>query len=171
MPRLGASPRRTLRGITVRNTFSLKNCADVGDTCWPRLVRSSNIVSSTPSMSSRGLSAAANAAHRADEVGEALERRAPAVQRDQHRVSGDTSALRRQQSERRRAVDEDVVELAAERLDATAQPFFARRQRDQFDLCAGRELRSAGMSDSRSTPVLMTNGRASGDGSGVVRAS
>src|SRR5882672_8050663 len=58
IPWLGASPRRTLRGMTVRKTFSLKNCRTSLATCCPRLVRSSNIVRSTPSMSSAGLSAA-----------------------------------------------------------------------------------------------------------------
>ena len=64
MPWLGASPRRTLRGITVAKTFSLKNARTSRATCCPRFVRSSCIVSSTPSMSSAGLSARADAAQR-----------------------------------------------------------------------------------------------------------
>ena len=57
MPKLGASPSRTERGTEVRKTLSLK-CARISPvTCCVRFVRSSTIVSSTPSISSRGLSA------------------------------------------------------------------------------------------------------------------
>ena len=57
MPWLGASPRRTLRGMTVLEHLLLEElAARRAATCWPRFVRSSYIVSSTPSMSSAGLS-------------------------------------------------------------------------------------------------------------------
>ena len=51
----------------------------------------------------------ANAAHRRHEVGEPLEREVLAVQRDEHGVGGD-ERVERQEAERRRTVDEDVVE-------------------------------------------------------------
>ena len=78
----------------------------------------------------------AHAPERADEIGEALEREVLAVQRNQHRVGGD-ERVEREQAERRRAVDEDVVEAVAERRDDAAQARFAREHRDQFDLGAG----------------------------------
>ena len=78
----------------------------------------------------------AHAAHRADEIGEPLEREVFAVERDQHGVGGD-ERVERQQAERRRAVDEDVVVVVAHGAKQRAQPFFARAERDHFDLGAG----------------------------------
>ena len=78
----------------------------------------------------------AHAAHRADEIGEPFEREVLAVQRNQHGVGGD-ERVQRQQAERRRTVDEDVVELVAQRLEQRAQPLLAVRQRDQLDFGAG----------------------------------
>ena len=112
IPWLGASPSRTLRGMTVRNTFSLKNSRTSVATCWPRFVRSSNIVSSTPSISSSGLSDGAHAPHRADEIGKPFEREVLAVQRNQHGVGGD-ERVQREQAERGRTVDEDVIVSAS----------------------------------------------------------
>ena len=92
----------------------LKNARMSRATCWPRLVRSSCIVISTPAMSSAGIERAAHAAQRGDEIGEPFEREVFAVERDQHGVGGD-ERIERQQAERRRRVDEDVVELVAQR--------------------------------------------------------
>ena len=88
-------------------------------------------------MSSDGIERAAHAPHRADEIGEAFEREVLAVQRDQHGVGGD-ERVERQQAERRRAVDEDVVELGAQRIEDALQPVLALRHRDQLDLGAGQ---------------------------------
>ena len=148
MPWLGASPSRTLRGMTVRNTFSLKNWRTSPATCWPRFVRSSNIVSSTPSMSSDGLSADSHAAHRADEIGEPLEREILAVKRNQHRVGGD-ERIQRQQPERRRTIDEDVIEVVAQWRQQRAQPFLACGSVTS-SISAPVRFRSAGISWSRS---------------------
>ena len=80
----------------------------------------------TPSMSSAGLSAARTRLQRGDEIREALEREVLAVQRNEHRVGGD-ERVEREQAERRRAVDEDVVEAIAERRDDAAEARFAAR--------------------------------------------
>jgi hypothetical protein len=59
------------------------------------------------------------------------------VERDQHRVSGDES-VERQESERRRRVDEDVVVLFAHRCDQLTKPLLAALQRDHLDFSAGQ---------------------------------
>ena len=88
-------------------------------------------------MSSAGLSDGAHAAHRADEIGEPFEREVLAVQRNQHGVGGD-ERVERQQAERRRAVDEDVVEVVAQRARAASRSRSSRcGERDQFDFGAG----------------------------------
>ena len=56
-PKLGASARRMLRGTWVEKTLSLKWERTSVITCCVRFVRSSTMVSSTPSTSSSGLSA------------------------------------------------------------------------------------------------------------------
>src|SRR5262249_49928123 len=56
-PNEGASPSRTLRGITVSYTFSPKCPRTSSATCLARFMRSSYIVSTMPSISSEGLSA------------------------------------------------------------------------------------------------------------------
>ena len=127
MPWLGASPRRTLRGMTVRNTFSLKNS--------PHVVR--DLLSEVRALVEhrqqhafdveRRVERGAHAAHRADEIGEPFEREVLAVQRNQHGVGGD-ERVEREQAERRRAVDEDVVEVVAQRREQRAQPLFALRR-------------------------------------------
>ena len=88
-------------------------------------------------MSSAGFSAAAHAPHRADEIGEAFEREVLAVQRNQHGVGRD-QRIQREQAERRRAVDEDVVEPRPQRLDDALEAPLALGHRDQLDLRAGQ---------------------------------
>ena len=118
------------------NTRSLKNSRMSFATCWPRLVRSSYIVISTPAMSSVGVQRGADAAQRRDEIGEPLEREVFAVERNQHGVGGD-ERVEREQAERRRRVDEDVVEAVAQRLEEMAQAPLAIGQRDELDFRAG----------------------------------
>ena len=84
----------------------------------------------------RGVERGADAAHRADEIGEAFEREVLAVQRNQHGVGGD-ERVQREQAERRGAIDEDVIVLVAERRDEGAQPFLAVGECDELDLGAG----------------------------------
>ena len=55
LPWLGASASRTLRGIEVRRSRSPKNFLSSPATCWARLVRSSYMVSTTPSTVRSGL--------------------------------------------------------------------------------------------------------------------
>ena len=136
MPWLGASPRRTLRGMTVRKTFSLKNCAHVGRDLLSEIRALVEHREQHAFDVERRVERGADAAHRADEIGEPFEREVLAVQRNQHGVGGD-ERVERQQAERRRAVDEDVVEVVAHRREQRAQPFFARGERDQFDFGAG----------------------------------
>ena len=70
-----------------------------------------------------------------DEIREAFEREIFAVQRNQHGVSRDES-VERQQAERGRAVDEDVVVRVAQRADELPEAFFAAGERDHFDFRA-----------------------------------
>jgi len=116
MPWLGASPSLTLRGITVSKTRSLKNSRMSRATCWPRFVE-------------RG----AHAAQRRDQVRQPLEREVLAVERNQHRVGGD-EGIQREETQRWRRVDEDEVELIAQRLEEIAEPALAREHRDELDL-------------------------------------
>ena len=79
-------------------------------------------------MSSAGLSAARTRRSVRDEIGETLEREVLAVERNQHGVGGD-ERVEREQAERRRRVDEDVVEAVAQRIERRAQTLLAMRQR------------------------------------------
>ena len=78
----------------------------------------------------------ADAAHRADEIGEAFEREVLAVQRNQDRVGGD-ERVQRQQAERRRAVDEDVVEVVARTRGRARSRSSRAGERHQLDFGAG----------------------------------
>ena len=87
-------------------------------------------------MSSVGIERGAHAAHRADEIGEPFEREVLAVERNQHGVGGD-ERVQRQQTERRRTVDEDVVEVVAHRRSSARSRSSRRGERDHFDFGAG----------------------------------
>ena len=67
----------------------------------------------------RWIQARAYAAEGRHEIGKPLEGEVFAVQRDHHRFSRD-ERVQREQPERRRAVDEDVVEPVAKRREETA---------------------------------------------------
>ena len=90
-------------------------------------------------MSSDGIQRATHAPHRPDEIGEPFEREVLAVQRDQHRIGGD-EPIQRQQAERRRAIDEDVVVVGAQRVEHPLQPALAIGKRDELDFGAGEVL-------------------------------
>ena len=175
MPWLGASASRTLRGMTVPYTFSLKNSRTSRATCCPRFVRSSLMVSSTPSMSRDGFNPDRDAAHRPDEIGEPFECEVLAVQRDQHAVGGN-ERVQREQAERGRAVDEDGVELrrAADRAGAAEAPL-AVGKGDQLDFRAGELPRCGSERQIRRSVVATMKARgrrrASGDGEGVVHGA
>ena len=87
-------------------------------------------------MSSVGIHRAADAAQRGDEIGEPFEREVLAVERNEHGVGGD-ERVEREESERRRRVDEDEVEAIAQRLEQIAQAALAIRQVDELDFRAG----------------------------------
>ena len=88
-------------------------------------------------MSSAGLSAARTRRSVRDEIGEPFEREVFAIERNQDGVRGD-ERVEREQAERRRRVDEDVVEARAERVEHVAQAMLAMRQRDELDFGAGQ---------------------------------
>ena len=138
MPWLGASASRTLRGMTVSKTFSLKNCAHVARDLLPE-VRALVVHRQQHAFDvERRVERGAHAAHRGDEIGEAFEREVLAVQRNQHGVGGD-ERVQREQAERRRAVDEDVVEVGRAAARATRRRRVSRvEQRHQLDLGAGQ---------------------------------
>ena len=73
------------------------------------------------------------------QLAEALERVVLALDRDQH-LAGSDEGIDRQQSERRRAVDEDVVEvdvaLPEEGVERRSQALLAGHERNQLDLSA-----------------------------------
>src|ERR1043165_8314359 len=137
MPWLGASPRRTLRGIPVRNPLSLKNWRTSAATCCPRFVRSSYIEQQHALDIEARIERGADAANRADQFGQSLECEVLAVQRNQNRVSGH-QRVEREQSERWRTIDEDVVVAIAFGCDQRSQPFFAVGKGDHFDFGAGQ---------------------------------
>ncbi len=145
-PWLGASPAGRCAGSPCRRPSLLKNSRMSLATCWPRFVRSSYIVSSTPSTSSPGLSAARTRSQRRHQVGEPFEREVLAVQRNQHRVGGD-QRVERQQAERRRRVDEDVVELVAQRARADGAAGARVAAAATSSTSAPARWRSAGTSD------------------------
>ena len=124
MPWLGASPRRTLRGITVSKHLLLEEPAHV---VRHLLAQVRPLVEHRQQHAldvERRVERGAHAAHRADEIGEALEREVLAVQRNQHGVGGD-EGVERQEAERRRAVDEDPVVAARAAARAAAQALLA----------------------------------------------
>ena len=94
-------------------------------------------------MSSDGLSADRTRRMRADQIGEAFEREKFAVERDEHGVGGN-ERIQRQQSERRRAVDEDVVELDRARRRGTCEGVLRVEEGDELDLGAGQDAGSRG---------------------------
>ena len=145
MPWLGASPSRTLRGMTVRNTFSLKNCAHVGRDLLAEIRALVEHRQQHALDVERRIERGAHAAHRADEIGEPFEREVLAVQRNQHRVGGD-ERVQRQQAKRRRTVDEDVVVFVAQRARAARAAVPRARAARTSSISAPVRLRSAGIS-------------------------
>ena len=125
--------------MTVRNTFSLKKprtsfatwCPEIRPLVEHRQQHAFDV--------ERRIEADADAAHRADEIGEAFEGEVLAVERNQHGIGGD-ECVQRQQPERRRAVDQDVVVALANAREKLADAFLAVRQRNELDLSAGQVL-------------------------------
>jgi hypothetical protein len=86
-------------------------------------------------MSSEGFNPAADAPHRADEFGKTFESEVLAVQRYQHGVRGN-QRIQGEQTERRGAVDEDVLEARPKRIEHALQTTLALEHRNHLDLCA-----------------------------------
>ena len=109
----------------------------------------------------RGIERGADAAHRADEIGQPFEREVFAVQRNQHGIGGD-ERVEREQAERRRAIDEDVVVVVAHRREQARAAVLRAAAACTISISAPVRLRSAGISVRRSIAVGMMNGRAIG---------
>ena len=117
----------------------------------------------------RRIEGGADAAQRRDEIGEPFEREVLAVERNQHGVGGD-ERVEREQPERGRRVDEDVVEAVAERVEQAragdARGGGARRDRSRRRSGCDRRESARGPS----TRVSRTNADGIGDvgGQGLV---
>ena len=72
------------------------------------------------------------ATDRPDEIGKAFEREVLAVQWNQHGVGGN-ERIQREESKRRRTVDQNQIEMRAQRLEQTPQPMLARGHRHTGD--------------------------------------
>src|SRR5215470_8310208 len=71
--------------------------------------------------------------HGSDKISEAFKCEIFTVQRNKHRVGRD-QRVQSQEAERRRTVDQDVLELVANLVQQDSQPFLAALERHQFDL-------------------------------------
>ena len=84
----------------------------------------------------RRVQVVAHQVDRRDQLREALERVVLALHGDQHGV-GRRQRVHREKAKRRRAVDEDVVEIGADGLDHAAETAFSLRDARQLHLGAG----------------------------------
>ena len=115
-------------------------------TTWlDRLLRGSNMVSTTPWMVSLGLSGRAHLLDRLEKLAEALQREELALQRHQHRV-GRRHRVDGQEVQRRRAIDQHI----GERLQPVRRP--ASRAARSTAPCAGGRPGPARAAISSSTP-------------------
>ena len=85
----GSPTCRTLRGITLRKTFSGKCFLTSSEISWLSRFRESNIVSTRPSSSSAGPQRRLDLVDRAEEGAQTFERVVLALHRHQHRICGD----------------------------------------------------------------------------------
>ena len=127
-PKLGASPTRTLRGITVSKTSSGKcsrtsrstSCAEARA---PVVHRQQHPRDGQPRVE-----LALDERERVEQAGEALEREVLGLHRHDHAVGGD-QRVDRQRAERRRAVQQRVREALAHRRERVAQARLGARDR------------------------------------------
>ena len=87
-------------------------------------------------MSSDRIERRPHASQCGDEIGDALEREVFAGERDDDGVGGD-ERVERQQTERRRRIDEDVVEAVAQGVHERAEAALAILEQHELDLGAG----------------------------------
>ena len=86
-----------------------------------------------------GIEVILDQAYRADHLRHALKREVLALERDQHRI-GRGERVDRQQSERRRTIDQDEVVGVADRSERSLESRLAGHHPDQLDLGAGQSL-------------------------------
>ena len=125
-------------------------------------------------MSRDGIEAVADAAERGHEIGEPFEGEVLAVERNQHGIGGD-ERVEREEAERRRRVDEDVVEAigaVVEAVDDRPEPMLAVGERHELDL-GTREVAIGGDQGQIANRRLEDEGRGVGGVSrqGVVDAA
>ncbi len=93
-------------------------------TCWERLVRSSYMVSRTPSRASDGVEGLGDAVEGGHELGDAFEGEVLGLHGDEEAVGGD-QRVEGEEVEGRRAVEEDEGVVGADGLEGVAEAEFA----------------------------------------------
>ena len=116
-PKLGASPIRTLRGMTVSKTSCGKCSRTSRSTSCASRVRPSCIVSSMPGDRQPRVQLALDQRQRVEQAGESLEREVLGLDRDDHAIGRD-QRVDGQRAERGRAVEEREGEAVADRRRA-----------------------------------------------------
>ena len=124
MPWLGASARRMLRGMVVLRSLSPKKPRRLSVTCWERLVRSSYMVSRTPSRASVGVEGLGDAIEGGHQLGDAFEGEVLGLHGDEEAVGGD-EGVEGEEVERGRAVEQDEGVLGADGLEGFAEAVLA----------------------------------------------
>ena len=127
-PKLGASPTRTLRGITVSKTRSGK-CSRTSRSTSRREARAPVVHRQQHARDGQArVELALDQRERVEQPGEALEREVLGLHRDDHAVGRD-ERVDRQRPERRRAVEQHVGEAVAHAGQRVAQPVLGARLR------------------------------------------
>src|SRR5262249_45903018 len=72
-----------------------------------------------------------------NQVGEAFQRKILAVQRNKHRIGGD-QRVQRQEAQRRRTINKDVVIFVVDRIEKNSQAFLTAFEGHQLDLSASQ---------------------------------
>ena len=135
-PKLGASPSRTLRGITVSKTSSGKCWRTSRSTSWASLVRAVVHRQQHPGDGQPRVELALDERQGVEQAGEALEREVLGLDRHDHPVGGD-ERVDGQRAERRRAVEQHVGVGVAQRRERVAQPRLGAGQPRQLHVRAG----------------------------------
>ena len=118
MPWRGASESRTFRGITVLKTWFVKVRPDLVRDLVREVVRRVHGEDDPVHLEAR-VRAGAHELDRLQHVGEPLERVVLALERDDDALRRD-EPVQREEPERGRAVDDDVLVLARDRVDGRA---------------------------------------------------
>jgi hypothetical protein len=137
-PWLGASASRMFRGIVVVHNPSPKYFFNSSATCCARLVRSSNMVSTTPSTASAGFSSTRDPLDCVEQLGHALQRKVLRLHRDEHPVRSD-QRIQRKQIERGRTIKHNELEAVEQ----------TRQEHPEADIRAAPQRRARGLRQSR----------------------